>query len=68
MKKVENTVMLVRMLRQKNFLYTTGRVHWYSHFGKYLSFYYRNPCRYASNDIQNYSYNYENIISSLLKL
>ena len=36
MKKAENTVILVRMLEHEGFLYTIGRVHWCSHFGKQL--------------------------------
>lgn len=36
MKKAENTVILVRMLEQEDFLYAIGRVHWCNHFGKQL--------------------------------
>ena len=36
MKKAENIVILARMLEQEDFLYSLGRVHWCSHFGKQL--------------------------------
>lgn len=37
MKRTENTQTLPRVLQQKDFFYTTGKVNWCSHFGNGLT-------------------------------